>query len=93
MSEVIFLLVGLLVGLAAGGAAGSLWAFRHAGRRLGQPGQRGELPDHEHLWGDWEPHQEADVWGSHPEHPVAFDVTQKRTCQTCGFTEFHTERY
>ncbi|HIW91133.1 MAG TPA: hypothetical protein H9870_05690 [Candidatus Corynebacterium avicola] len=93
MSELLFLLVGLLVGLAAGGATGVLWASRRAGRRPLQGGQSVELTAHEHLWGDWEPHQEADVWGSHPEHPVAFDVTQKRTCQTCGFTEFHTERY
>ncbi|HJC85977.1 MAG: hypothetical protein ACTH0D_06605 [Candidatus Corynebacterium faecigallinarum] len=92
MSELIFLLVGLIVGLAAGGA-GAFWASRRARRALRQGGRAGELSPHEHLWGDWEVHQEADVWGSHPEHPVAFDVTQKRHCQICGYTEFHTERF
>lgn len=93
MSELIFLLVGLLVGLVFGGAAGAFWASYRIRRRLRQRDQAPELTTHEHLWSDWELHQEADVWGDHPEHPVAFDVTQKRTCQTCGYTEFHTERF
>lgn len=87
MSEVIFLLIGLGAGIPAG-------AFLMDRRRKRQvEGTAQQLPEHEHLWGEWEYHQETDVWGEHPEHPVAFDMTQKRQCQTCGYTEYHTERF
>lgn len=50
-----------------------------------------ELPEHQHVWGEWEQMGKTNVWNG-GERPVAFEYTQRRTCTLCQFTEYHTDR-
>lgn len=53
-----------------------------------------ELPEHQHVWGEWEQMEKVNVWASDRggDRPVAFEYTQRRTCTLCQFTEYHTDR-
>ncbi|MEJ6549864.1 hypothetical protein PQI66_09940 [Corynebacterium sp. USCH3] len=82
MTSIILLAVGIVVGVPLG----ALWCAR---RRDQAPI---ELPAHEHLWAEWE-HLHRHVLRNSPDAvPSGYEMVQRRSCYTCGFTEYHTDR-